>query len=242
MQLGFLGALVESIRLPYAAMNAQIIIAASDMNTLADGSPVPRSRMFEALSTPGVAAATPIYFGKIDWKQPDGTIRTLDTFGIDPGASAFRTQAIEVARATLASGDVALIDAGTRNVRKDLFRAIDRGEPYSFEAKGRTISVVGTFSLGGGFAADGYLVVSDQTFLRLFPQRQAGAPNYILVRLEPGTDRSDVLGRLRSALPAYDSVIRTTEETAARDQSFQTTQRPVGLVFGFALSSACWWE
>ncbi len=59
MQLGFLGALVESIRLPYAAMNADLLVSASDMNTLADGSPLPRNRMAEALSVPGVGAATP---------------------------------------------------------------------------------------------------------------------------------------------------------------------------------------
>jgi putative ABC transport system permease protein len=76
MQLGFLGAMVGSIKLPYDEFNADIMISASDMNTLADGSPMPRQRMFEALSVEGVVSATPLYYGKIDWKQPDGTIRS----------------------------------------------------------------------------------------------------------------------------------------------------------------------
>src|SRR4028119_1117371 len=62
MQLGFLGALVGSIRLPYDQMNADILISASDMNTLADGSPLPRQRMFEALSVEGIVRATPPYY------------------------------------------------------------------------------------------------------------------------------------------------------------------------------------
>ena len=235
MQLGFLGALVESIRLPYAAMNADLIVSAADMNTLADASPLPRSRMFEALSVPGVASATPVYTGKIDWKQPDGTIRTLDVFGIDPAASAFRTAAIVAAADAIKNQDVALIDSGTRNVPRHVFSAVAAGEPYSFEAKGRTLNVVGTFAIGGGFSADGNLVVSDQTFLKLFPQRAAGAPNHILLRLEPGSDRDNVLGQLRAALPAYDSVVRSVEETVAKDQAFQTTQRPIGIVFGFGI-------
>src|SRR4028119_831568 len=90
MQLGFLGALIESIGRPYLAMDADVIVSASDMNTLADGSPLPRQRMFEALSVPGIASATPLYLGKIDWKQPDGTVRTLDVLGVDPGARTFR--------------------------------------------------------------------------------------------------------------------------------------------------------
>ena len=235
MQLGFLGALIESIRLPYAAMNADVIVSASDANTLADGSPLPRRRMFEALSTPGIAAATPLYYGKIDWKQPDGTIRTLDVFGIDPAAEAFRVPAIDAARDVLQNSDVAIIDSGTRNVPRSLFEAIRHGEPYRFEAKGRTLTVVGTFTIGGGFAADGYLVVSDQTFLRLFPQRASGAPNHILLRLERGADRDTVVARLRAALPAYDSAVRTVDEAVAKDQAFQTTQRPVGMVFGFGI-------
>jgi putative ABC transport system permease protein len=235
MQLGFLGALIETIRLPYAAMNADVLVSASDANTLSDGSPLPRQRMFEALAIPGVAAATPLYLGKLDWKQPDGTIRALDVFGVDPAAEAFRVPAIDAAREAIQNADVAIIDSGTRNVPKSLFAAIDRGEPYRFEAKGRTLTVVRTFSIGGGFAADGYLVVSDQTFLKLFPQRVAGAPNHILLRLEPGADRASVLARVKAALPAYDSLVRTVDEAVAKDQRFQTTQRPVGLVFGFGI-------
>jgi putative ABC transport system permease protein len=235
MQLGFLGALIESIRLPYAAMNADVLVVASDMNTLSDGSPLPRQRMFEALSTPRVASATPLSYGKIDWKQPDGTIRTLDVFGIDPAARTFRIPAIDAARAAIQNPDVAIIDSGTRNVPQDLFASIDRGEPYSFEAKGRTVTVVGTFTIGGGFSADGYLIVSDQTFLRLFPQRASGAPNLILLQLEPGADRQEVIAALKATLPDYDSAVRTVDEAVAKDQGFQTTQRPIGIVFGFGI-------
>ncbi|MCE3248721.1 MAG: FtsX-like permease family protein [Geminicoccaceae bacterium] len=235
MQLGFLGALIESIRTPYAAMAADVIVSASDMNTLADGSPLPRQRMFEALSVPGVASATPLYIGKIDWKQPDGTIRTLDVFGVDPAARAFRIRAVDAAREAIKDADVAIIDSGTRNVPRSFFAGIDRGEDYRFEAKGRTLTVVGTFTIGGGFSADGYLVVSDQTFLRLFPQRASGAPNYILLGLEPGANRDAVLAQLSVTLPDYDSAVRTVDQVIARDQTFQTTQRPVGIVFGFGI-------
>lgn len=235
MQLGFLGALVGSIKLPYDAMRADVMISASDMNTLADGSPLPRQRMFEALAVDGVASAVPLYYGKIDWKQPDGTIRTLDTFGIDPAAQAFRLAAVNARLSDLMRSDVALIDSRTRNVPRQVFERITEAAPLVFEAKGRTLNVTGTFTIGGGFSADGYLIVSDQTFLKLFPQRAAGAPNHILLTLRPEADQRAVLAELRRILPAYDSAVRTVDETVAKDQSFQTTQRPVGLVFGFGI-------
>ena len=107
--------------------------------------------------------------------------------------------------------------------------------PHTFEVKGRTLTVVGTFEIGGGFSADGYLVVSDQSFLRLFPQRASGAPNHILVTLAPGADLARTVARLSAVLPAYDSLARPVAEAFEKDRAFQTTQRPVGLVFGFGI-------
>ncbi len=235
IQLGFLGALIESIALPYRMMDADILVSASDANTLADGSPLPRQRLFQAIATPGVAGATAIYYNKLDWKQPDGTIRTLDVFGIDPATRAFRSPAINAELDRLKLSDTALIDRRTRNVPAGVFPAIDAGTPYVFEANNRMVTVVGTFVIGGGFTADGYLVVSDQTFLRLFKHRVPGAPNLIFVKVEPGVAVGTVVDRLRAALPASDTSVRTIAEAVRSDQAFQTTQKPVGIVFGFGI-------
>ncbi|MCZ8374108.1 MAG: ABC transporter permease DevC [Beijerinckiaceae bacterium] len=235
MQLGFLGALVGSIAVPYTQFEADLILSSSDMNTLADGSPLPRQRMYQALAVEGVRSATPVYLAKLDWKRPDGSVRTLDLFGIDPATTTFRNPRIAARLPELALSDVALIDSRTRNVPSEMFSAIGKGEPYRFEAKGRTISVVDTFVMGGGFSADGYLVVSDQTFLKLFPQRAPGAPNFIFVTLEPGAAAQKVLATLRALLPADDSKVRSVAEAVAADQRFQTTQRPIGIIFGFGI-------
>jgi len=235
MQLGFAFGLTESVRLSYEQLNADIIVVASDMNTLADGSPLPRQRMYEALAVEGVAGATPLYFGKLDWKQPNGTIRSLDLFGIEPSARPFRNAGIAAVQDMLTLSDHVIMDRRTRNVSKEVFERIEAGTPYRFEVKNRTLTVFGTFTIGGGFTTDGYMIASDQTFLKLFPQRAAGAPNYILLTLAPGADRAAVLSSLRAALPAYDSSVYTIDEVIRRDQAFQTTQKPVGVVFGFGV-------
>jgi putative ABC transport system permease protein len=216
-------------------MNADILISSSDTNTLADASPVPRQRMFEALSIPGVKSVVPVYFGRIDWKQNDGTIRVLDTFGISLEATTFNNAEIEAAKPLLALANHAIIDRGTRNVDKGLFAAIEGGKPYHFEAKGRELTVFDTFTIGGGFTADGYLIVSEQTFLSLFPQRSPGAPNHIFVRVADAASADKVVSALRAALPAFDTIVNTKAEAVRRDQAYQTTQRPVGIIFGFGV-------
>jgi putative ABC transport system permease protein len=233
MQLGFFGALVASIAIPYDGMNADLLIQSSDANTLQDGSPIPRNRMLQAAAVPGVAAATAVYYGRIEWKQPDGTVRAIDVLGIDPMARALRSPEVARQLGLIALADVALIDRRSRNVPRALFDEIDAGQSYRIEANNRGITIAGTFTLGGGFGADGYLVVSDQTFLRLFKNRRAGAPNYVLLRAAPGERAPDLAARLNAHLPASDVIVRTMAEAVAKDTAFQTTQKPAGIIFGF---------
>ena len=72
VQLGMLGALQDTIGATYSLVQADILISSSDANTLADGSPLTRRVMFQALAEPGVAAAAPLYLGQTDWTRPDG--------------------------------------------------------------------------------------------------------------------------------------------------------------------------
>lgn len=159
----------------------------------------------------------------------------VDVFGVDPTAQTFDNPDIDAHKAELTMSDVSLVDRKTRNVPRATFDAIDSGTPLVFEADGHTLRVVGTFTIGGGFAADGFIVVSDQTFLRLFPQRSAGAPNHVFIKLQRGADPAQVSAPLRALSPSYDSKVHTVDEAVKQDQSFQTTQRPAGLIFGFGL-------
>jgi putative ABC transport system permease protein len=235
MQLGFLGAILGSVDLSYQTLDADILISASDMNALADGGPLPRQRMYEALSVPGVKSVTPLMYGHIEWKQPDGTVRNLDVFGVDPLSPAFNNPELENQLAKLALPDAALLDRRTRNVSRDVFASISKGQSYVFEVKSRQINVLGTFEVGGGFSADGYLIVSDQTFLKLFPQRSSNAPNQLLVKLSTGFDALAVSGALNAAFSAKDSRALPKTDVIAKDKRFQTTQKPVGLIFGFGV-------
>lgn len=235
MQLGFKGGLVGSIQIPYDQMHADLILSASDMNTLADGGPLPRQRLYEALSIGGVREAAPVYYAKVDWKQPDGTLRSLDTFGIDPSKITFQNAEINAQLGALSMADTALMDRRTRNVPKGFFSKLDSGAPYAFETRNRTLTVLSAFTMGGGISTDGYLVVSDQTFLRLFPQRSAGAPNHVFVTLQPGARVDEVAARIRAFMSAEDTVVRTIPEVIAKDVAYQTTQRPVGIIFGFGV-------
>jgi putative ABC transport system permease protein len=236
MQLGFQGALVGSISLPYRALDADLLISSADMNTLADANPVARARLLQAESAPGVKSVTPVYLGRVDWRQPDGTLRALDVLGFEPAVFPLGPSGIRQQQASLTQADTVLLDSRTRNIDAAKVVAANRESPMAFEVRGQTLQVVGHFEIGGGFSADGYMLASDQTFMRLFPSRSSGAPNLGLVRLEPGADAAAVVRALRQRFGEADDVkVRTLTEAVADDQRFQTTQRPVGVIFGFGI-------
>lgn len=235
MQLGFLGALTESTVMPYKLMNADILIYSPETNTLADAGTLPRQRMFQAQSVAGVVSTTPVYVGTLIWDREDGGSSSLRVFGIDPDADALKIPGIKQFSNRLRLEDIGLIDQGTRSVPKEVFAAIKSGKTHSFEINGRTLTLEGVFSVGAGFDADGYLIVSDQTFLRLFSDRIAGAPNYIFVKTDPGVHSNVIVEKLRSTLPEQDTVVHTLTKAASRDSDYQLTQRPVGIIFGFGV-------
>lgn len=235
VQLGFLGGLVESAKMPYKMFNADLLIYASDTNTVSDSGTLPRQRMFQAMNFDEVKSATPVYVGGIQWLRPDGGTGSLTVFGIDPAAQTFIPDDINSKLDKLRLQDVALIDRKTRSMPQEVLDILDKGRVYSFEAQGRTLKIQGTFSVGAGFESDGFAIVSDQTFFNFFPKRKPGAPNYIFVKLNPGTNAGAFAGELRSFMPAQDTRVNTLQKAADDDQRYQTQERPVGVIFGFGV-------
>lgn len=235
VQLGIMGALNSTTTAPYALFDADIMLSSSDANTLTDGSNIARQRLFQALAVPGVADGQPIYIANLEWQRADGGASTLQTFGVGSGARAFLAPEIAASMDALILEDTVLIDRATRGLPSGVLDGVTPGTPFVFEVSGRTLSAVGTLQIGGGFSADGTLFTSDQTFLRLFGNRLSGTPSHILLKTGDGIDTDIVVERLRRALDTDTVKIRTLANAAAADLSYQTTERPTGIIFGFGV-------
>lgn len=235
MQLGILGALNGSTIAPYSLLSADIVISSEDGNTLTDSGNIARTRMFQALGVPGVASAAPIYVGMLPFSMADGTSVSLLTFGFDTAQPSFASTKVAASLAQLETENTALLDTQTRGVPAAALSDLVAGDPFSFEVNGQTMTAIGTLEVGGGFLADGTLIVSDQTFLRFFPQRSSGAPSHILVDVDDNLSADRVAERLRIALPSESVKVQTLETSAQADLSFMSTERPTGVIFGFGV-------
>lgn len=235
MQLGIMGALNGSTVAPYSLFEADIIVSAASGNTLTDADHIARIRMFEALSVAGVSGASALYIGNLPFSLEDGTSVSLLAFGVDTDQPGFVAPAIAGALNGLMIENTVLLDEGTRGLPADIIAQVREGQSMRFEASGDTLEAIGTMDVGGGFLADGMMVMSDQTFLRAFPQRSSGAPDHILIRVDDGVAPETVAARLRALLPPDSVRVQTTTDAKAADLSFMSTERPTGIIFGFGV-------
>lgn len=233
-QIGFLLALGTSVTLPYRSINADIILSGPDSRGLAGGRTIPLQRVYDALSVPGVIAAAPLYIGTLAVEVPGERKLSMRVLGVRPGdLSAFFAPDMAARGEALELTDTVMIDEGTRMLSPALRARLDSPTPFTFEANRRTLGVVGRFRIGAGFEADGYMLASDQTFLRLFAERDAAAPTHVLVKVANEHAAASVMTALRDLTPASEIVVRSKEEAAADERLFQTVERPTGVIFGF---------
>lgn len=235
VQLGIMGALNGTIRTSYTPFTADIIISSNDGNTLTDGSPLARRTLYRALAVDGIAAATPLYVGKLDWRRPDGSVASLQVIGLPIEAEQFAGPQVAPLLGHLAVADTALIDRQTRGVDTVALGDVGPSKPLQFEVNDRTINAIGTISIGGGFSADGVMVVSDQTFLSLFANRISGTPSHLLLKVKDPGQAPALVRQLQRRLTGEPIEVHTRDEMIAKDVRYQTTQRPTGVIFGFGV-------
>lgn len=235
MQLGIMGALNSSTVAPYAMLEADIIMSSEDGNTLTNGGHIPRARMFQALGVAGVSDATPLFIGNLPFTLDDGSSVSLLSFGMDVAKPQYATAEIAPSLSRLSLERTVLLDEGTRGMPDTVFDALRAGGRYAFETGGNTLTAIGAMNVGGGFLADGMMIMSDQTFLRVFPNRTSSAPNHILIRTDDGVSIDTVIARLQQALPNGNLRIQSMTGSAANDLAYMSTERPTGIIFGFGV-------
>ncbi len=243
MQLGFYGAAEGTATVVYDQLDFHIILLAPQYIDLNRTGSFPAERIPQALGVTGVEGAAPVSVTVGGWRNPNAPAlyaskpQTIMVMGFRPEDPVYRRDGkaiqnvIDDHRGELQEVGKALID-------KRSHTEFGRFEPgQSVEVGPQRIEVVGQFSLGTGFGANGLILVGDATFRRISPAFPAGRVSFGLIRLKQDARPSEVASHLNAVLPP-DVRAFTRAELEQRERSHWIEQTSLGLIFKLGVGVA----
>jgi len=234
MQLGILNGLYDSNTAPHRQLQTDIVLVSTQARQLTNLLSFPRRRLYQAMDVPGVATAQALYINFIDWKHPETRQKTaMLVVGVNPDTKAFDLPTANQSLDKIKLPDTVLFDRAARGNYQWVIDQVEQGHTITTEIERRTITIAGLFELGASFTTDGILLTSDQSFLRLFPSRQAGQVSLGLVQVQPEFDPEAVVEDLNAYLP-QDVKAMTKQGFIDFEKAYIDQNQPIAFVFGLA--------
>ncbi|NEP19263.1 MAG: FtsX-like permease family protein [Leptolyngbya sp. SIO4C1] len=231
MNLGFLGALLSTTTNFYDQFNADLFLMSPQSLEISTTEPFPRERLYQIAGVEGVQYAMPLYSDYLLWRNPETReSRAMFTYGINPDDPAFLMPELQspASRQRLAQPNSVFID---RRSRPEFGPQAVGTET---EADRRRVTIVGSYALGGGFAADGTAIMSDQNFMRYFAPRDLTQINLGLIKLEPGAPLEKTAETLRRLLPS-DVNVYTKAGIIEHDRRYWLQSTSIGFIFSLGV-------
>jgi putative ABC transport system permease protein len=232
MNLGFLGALLKTSTDIYSQMDADVFLVSPQTLELSTSESFPRDRLYQTQSISGVIRTMPVYVGYMQWRNPETRrSRALFAFAFNPRDPVFLMPEFD---------DPELI-AAIERPNTVLFDRRSRPEfgpqtpGTTTEVDRRQVTIVGNYTLGGGFTADGTAILSDQNFLRFFSPRPLDRIDMGLIQLAEDADVEAVVEAIDAKLP-NDVLVLTKEEIIAREQRYWLIAASLGFIFGLGVA------
>jgi len=225
MQLGFLKTARITSTLLYDYFDYDIILVSSEYRTfLESAGHIDKTRLIQAAVDPGVAAVASLNVSRGSWTDPATEASCiLMLIGTDLNPAFVRRPEIRDQLGTLANPNTAMLDRlshpefGPKTVGR------------SGLVNGTEVKVTSLFNLGMGFAAEGSVLTSNESFYGL-ARESARQVSFGLVKLRPGARVDEVIASLRSSLPA-DVLVFRRDALIRQEQEYFISVKPVGIMF-----------
>ena len=231
MQLGFRDGLFDASITIHRQFDADLVlISPRTMSSIAMAG-FPQRRLVQAMADPAVAGITPVHWNLLLWRNPETRLtRSILTLGFEPGDPLFSDPALQQKAHALTQLGRVLFDEESRPEFGPVARWFRQGRTVETEVAGKRVRVAGLVSLGPSFGADGNMLTSRETYLRLLPSTPPGSIELGLIRLTPGSDPASVIARLRRSLPP-DVRILTKQGFEEFEKDYWRSSTAIGFIF-----------
>lgn len=232
MNLGFLGSLLQTSTEIYNQMNADIFLVSPQTLEISTSETFPKNRLYQIAGLRGVRRVMPVYVGYMQWKNPETRrSRAVFAFAINPRDPVFLMPELKDPQTLIAMErpNVVLMD---RRSRPEFG---SQAVGTTTESERRQVEIVGNYSLGGGFTADGTVIMSDQNFLRFLSPRTLERIDLGLVEIAPNMNLEQMVKEIDDRLPD-DVLVLTKAGIVAREQGYWLVAASLGFIFGLGVA------
>jgi putative ABC transport system permease protein len=231
MQLGFQAALYDSATRFHQSLQGDLVLISSRSKSLAFMRTFSWRRLYQALSFEGVESISPVYIGFKEWKNPyTGSLRVIYIYGFEPVNSVFKLPGVVENLDKLRLNENILFDRASRQEYGPIATEFERGKSISSELGGKTVNVIGLFTLGPSFGADGNIIMSDLNFFRLFSDRKSGEIEIGLIQLKSHANAQNILKNIEASFPK-DVKVFTHQGFIDFEKSYWKTSTAIGFIF-----------
>ena len=253
VQMGLLDSLYDSATQPHRLMQTDLVLVNPQAKTLIDLPSFPRTRLYQVRGYEGVVSVSSLYADLGAWRNPETRLnRDILVFGIDPRQPSFTfLNHSDQQNSDQQDPNLRDTDRHTREGFQELnhLKLLSRGlfdrssnakfgpirqmiqeqDSVTTELNDKRFHVIGLFSMGASFGAEGNVITSTSSFLTLFPERHADKVDIGLVQLQPEIDREHLQAQLQATLPA-DVKVLTKDEFIQLEKSYWA-QGGTGFIF-----------
>jgi len=245
MQLGFLGAVLDTAVLFYNNLKFDLIVRSPNYYHFCDANKFQRSQLSSILNDPAVDSVQPFHVSLGKWNHADSsTQRGILIMGVSLEGETFSSQDSYVDLPDLKKLDrprAILVDKKSR----PQFLGAHNRKRFNEEQIGLRVELnqkmcelTGIFELGTGLAANGASVIQENDFRDLFPNYSDDDVSLGLVRLsesaarDPAAARANIyktMGRVDGAPTPVE--VLTRDEVVYREVMHWIGNTPIGFIF-----------
>ncbi len=231
MQLGFRDGLFDASVTVHKLFDADLVLISPRTMSSIGMASFPRRRLVQVMADPAVRGITPVNWNLLLWRNPQTrSTRSILVLGFEPADPLFTDPSIAVKAKGLSQKGRVLFDQLSRPEFGPIASWYNQGNVVETEVAGKRVRVSDLVSLGASFGADGNMLTSRETFLKLMPSTPPGSIELGLIRLAPGSDLQAASSRLKALLPD-DVKILTKQGFEEFEKNYWRSSTAIGFIF-----------
>ena len=229
-QLGLYNGIMAMVVLPHSALRGDLVMISPNYEYFGSSLEFSRRRLYQAKALPEVAWVAPLYVGFLTWSNPvNGKTRTIFAMAIEPGDNPFTLPAIVRQAGAIRDPESVLFDSLSQDDYGPVPEMFRQSGSVEAESQRKRVRVAGLYTLGHTLAASADVVLSDEAYFRLRPDKPRNMANVGLIEIKPGADLEAVERRLRELLPQDVEILRR-DTFIHNEQAYWAKRTPIGFV------------